>query len=96
MVMETRLVRRKLVLTCHSLRQMLGTVPQSPMLFNDTVMSNISYANRMASEEEVFEACRAACIHDKILTFSDGYETRVGERGVYVSPSPRFSLGAVS
>jgi ABC-type multidrug transport system fused ATPase/permease subunit len=61
---------------------MLGTVPQSPVLFNDTVMANISYANRIASEADVFEACKAACIHDKILSFSDGYETRVGERGV--------------
>ena len=51
---------------------MLGAVPQAPVLFNDTVMANIHYANRMASEDEVFEACKAACIHDKILSFSDG------------------------
>jgi ABC-type multidrug transport system fused ATPase/permease subunit len=55
-----------------SLRQVLGTVPQAPVLFNDTVMANIQYANRMASEDQVFEACTAACIHDKILGFSDG------------------------
>ncbi|KUI66851.1 Heavy metal tolerance protein [Cytospora mali] len=69
----------------HSLRAHIGVVPQNPSLFNDTIMSNIRYAKLEATDEEVFEACRAAAIHDQILGFSDGYETRVGERGIKLS-----------
>ncbi|SPO03993.1 related to vacuolar membrane protein HMT1 [Cephalotrichum gorgonifer] len=68
-----------------SLRDRIGIVPQAPVLFNDTILNNIRYARITASDEEVFDACRAAWIHDKILSFSDGYETRVGERGVKLS-----------
>ncbi|TDZ21857.1 Heavy metal tolerance protein [Colletotrichum orbiculare MAFF 240422] len=69
----------------HSLRDRIGMVPQNPILFDDTIMNNIRYARITASDEEVFEACRAACIHDKIMTFTDGYHTRVGERGIKLS-----------
>jgi ABC-type multidrug transport system fused ATPase/permease subunit len=48
-------------------------------------MYNLKYANASASDEEVYEACRAASIHDKILTFPDGYQTKVGERGLRLS-----------
>lgn len=69
----------------YSLRAHIGVVPQNPSLFNDTIMKNIRYAKLEASDEEVFEACRAAAIHDQILGFSDGYDTRVGERGMKLS-----------
>ncbi|TIC94064.1 Heavy metal tolerance protein [Colletotrichum higginsianum] len=69
----------------HSLRDRIGLVPQNPVLFDDTIISNIRYARITASDDEVFEACKAACIHDKILTFTDGYNTRVGERGIKLS-----------
>lgn len=69
----------------YTLRDRIGMVPQSPTLFDDTIMNNVRYAKMTASDEEVFEACRAACIHDKILGFTNGYETRVGERGVKLS-----------
>ncbi|PFH55527.1 hypothetical protein XA68_18112 [Ophiocordyceps unilateralis] len=68
-----------------SLRDTLGVVPQTPLLFNATIMENLRYAKLSASDEEVFEACRAAAIHDKILAFPDGYETNVGESGVRLS-----------
>ncbi|KAJ2900779.1 hypothetical protein MKZ38_002217 [Zalerion maritima] len=68
-----------------SLRARLGVVPQSPILFNDTVINNIRYARLSATDEEVFEACKAACIHDQIQGFSDQYKTVVGERGVKLS-----------
>ncbi|KAI1866116.1 uncharacterized protein JN550_007805 [Neoarthrinium moseri] len=68
-----------------SLRQSIGIVPQAPILFDDTIMSNIRYARLTASDEEVHEACKAAAIHDHIMGFSDGYQTRVGERGVKIS-----------
>ncbi|KAF3801024.1 Heavy metal tolerance protein [Colletotrichum gloeosporioides] len=69
----------------HSLRDRIGLVPQNPILFDDTIMNNIRYARITASDDEVFDACRAACIHDKIVTFTDGYNTRVGERGIKLS-----------
>ncbi|RDA90486.1 hypothetical protein CP533_3021 [Ophiocordyceps camponoti-saundersi (nom. inval.)] len=68
-----------------SLRNALGVVPQTPLLFNASIMENLRYAKLSASDEEVFDACRAAAIHDKILAFPDGYETNVGESGVRLS-----------
>ncbi|PNP54544.1 hypothetical protein THARTR1_05101 [Trichoderma harzianum] len=68
-----------------SLRSRIGAVPQSTLVFNDTIMNNVRYSRREATDEEVYEACRAACIHDKILEFPDGYETEVGEHGVKLS-----------
>ncbi|KAM0343009.1 hypothetical protein ACHAPU_009039 [Fusarium lateritium] len=68
-----------------SLRDRIGVVPQSPILFDDTIMNNVRYGRITASDEEVFEACQAACIHDKIKGFTHGYKTRVGERGVKLS-----------
>jgi ABC-type transport system involved in Fe-S cluster assembly fused permease/ATPase subunit len=71
--------------TLDSLRAVLGAVPQDPSLFNQTIMENIRYARLDATDEEIHEACRAAAIHDKILTFPDGYKSKVGERGVKLS-----------
>lgn len=71
--------------TLQSLRECIGMVPQSPALFNESIMQNIRYAKLEASDDEVMEACKGAAIHDKILTFSEGYQTRVGENGVKLS-----------
>lgn len=68
-----------------SLRDRIGIVPQNPILFDDTIINNVRYGRITATDEEVFEACRAACIHDKIMGFTSGYNTRVGERGVKLS-----------
>jgi ABC-type transport system involved in Fe-S cluster assembly fused permease/ATPase subunit len=68
-----------------SLRDSFGFVPQDPSLFNVTLMENIKYARMEATDEEVMDACRAAAIHDKILTFPDKYKSTVGERGVKLS-----------
>jgi ABC-type transport system involved in Fe-S cluster assembly fused permease/ATPase subunit len=72
-------------ITIDSLRRHIGVVPQDTVLFNESIMYNLKYAKPDATEEQVFEACRAASIHDKILTFPDGYETKVGERGLRLS-----------
>lgn len=61
-----------LVLTSCSLRAQIGVVPQAPILFDDTIMNNVRYAKLTATDEEVYEACKAASIHDQILTFADG------------------------
>ncbi|KKY14362.1 putative heavy metal tolerance protein [Phaeomoniella chlamydospora] len=72
-------------LSIDSVRQHVGVVPQDTVLFNETLMYNIRYAKQDATDEEVYAACRAASIHDKILSFPDGYETKVGERGLRLS-----------
>lgn len=72
-------------ITIHSLRDHFGVVPQETMLFNDTLMYNLLYAKPSASEESVYDACRAANVHEKIMALPDGYETRVGERGLRLS-----------
>lgn len=72
-------------LTIDSVRSHIGVVPQDTVLFNETLMYNLKYANQNATEEEVYAACRAASIHDKIMTFPDEYNTKVGERGLRLS-----------
>jgi ABC-type transport system involved in Fe-S cluster assembly fused permease/ATPase subunit len=72
-------------LTIDSVRSHIGVVPQDTVLFNESLMYNLRYANPTATDEDVYEACRAASIHDKIMTFPDKYETKVGERGLRLS-----------
>jgi ABC-type transport system involved in Fe-S cluster assembly fused permease/ATPase subunit len=71
--------------TIDSVRRHIGVVPQDTLLFNETLMYNLRYANPNCTDEDVFAACRAASIHDKILAFPDGYRTKVGERGLRLS-----------
>jgi ATP-binding cassette subfamily B protein len=68
-----------------SLRAAIGIVPQDTVLFNDTILYNIRYGRPEASDAEVFEAARAAHIHDFIETLPLKYETMVGERGLKLS-----------
>jgi ATP-binding cassette subfamily B protein len=68
------------------LRRNIGIVEQEPFLFSRSIRENISYgAGRAVTEEEVIEAAKAASIHDVILSFPEGYNTVVGERGVTLS-----------
>jgi ABC-type multidrug transport system fused ATPase/permease subunit len=69
----------------YSLRDRIGVVPQSVALFADSIMNNVRYARLGATDEEVYAACKAACMHDKILTFTDGYDSFVGDRGIKLS-----------
>ncbi|KAE9969959.1 hypothetical protein BLS_005139 [Venturia inaequalis] len=71
--------------TLDSLREVIGIVPQDPALFNQTVMENVRYARLDAKNDEIIEACKAAAVHDKIMSFPDGYKSKVGERGVKLS-----------
>jgi ATP-binding cassette subfamily B protein len=68
-----------------SLRGAIGIVPQDTVLFNDTIYYNIQYGRPDASREEVVAAAKAAHIHDFISSLPDGYEARVGERGLKLS-----------
>lgn len=72
-------------ITIDSLRRHIGVVPQDTVLFNETLMYNLKYANQKATDAEIHAACRAASIHDKIMAFPDGYNTKVGERGLRLS-----------
>jgi ATP-binding cassette subfamily B protein len=68
------------------LRQQIGIVEQEPFLFSRSIRENITYGvGRDVSQEEVERAARAAAIHDVILSFPDGYDTLVGEKGVTLS-----------
>ena len=76
--------------TLHSLRAQIGLVPQETTLFSDTVRANIRYGRLEATQEEIEAAARAANAHDFIVEeLSDGYDTRVGERGVKLSGGQR-------
>ena len=71
--------------TMESLRQNISPVLQDTFLFNGTIAENIGYASPESSLEEIMEAAKAANIHEDILEMPDGYETRVGERGLRLS-----------
>ncbi|MGH8458576.1 MAG: ABCB family ABC transporter ATP-binding protein/permease, partial [Nevskiales bacterium] len=71
--------------TQDSLRQVIGVVPQDTVLFNDTIYYNIAYGRPGASREQVERAAHMAHLDDFIRRLPDGYETRVGERGLKVS-----------
>ncbi|KAI5920629.1 P-loop containing nucleoside triphosphate hydrolase protein [Camillea tinctor] len=71
--------------TLTSLRSAFGVVPQDPLLFNASIAENLRYAKPEATDAELEDACRAAAIHAKILSFPAGYATKVGENGVKLS-----------
>jgi subfamily B ATP-binding cassette protein MsbA len=75
-----------------SLRQHIGLVTQETVLFNDTVRYNISYSRPEASAEQIEEAARVAFAHDFIMELPDGYDTIVGERGIFLSGGQRQRL----
>ena len=71
--------------TLSSLRGSISPVLQDTFLFDGTIRENISYARPDASLQEIEEAAKAANIHEDILAMPDGYETKVGERGLRLS-----------
>jgi ATP-binding cassette subfamily B protein len=68
-----------------SLRRALGIVPQDSVLFNDSIGYNIGYGRDGASQAEIEAAARGASIHDFIAGLPQGYESKVGERGLKLS-----------
>ncbi|KAH8167151.1 hypothetical protein CIB48_g1082 [Xylaria polymorpha] len=75
-----------------SLRESIGVVPQDTPLFNDTVGHNIRYGNMSAPEGEVVAAAQRARIHDIIASWPQGYDTKVGERGMMISGGEKQRL----
>lgn len=72
-------------ITQDSLRSSIGIVPQDTVLFNDTIGYNIGYANPEATQKEIYDAAKAAQIHDFIMSLPKAYDTMVGERGLKLS-----------
>ena len=68
-----------------SLRRAIGIVPQDTVLFNETIYYNIAYGDPSASTKQIEQAARLARIHDFVMSTPDGYQTRVGERGLKLS-----------
>ena len=75
--------------TQESLRDAIAFVPQEPILFHRSLMENIRYGRRDATDEEVLEAAKKAHCHEFITGFPEQYETFVGERGVKLSGGER-------
>lgn len=70
----------------HFLRSEIGIVEQEPFLFSRSIKENISYgAKGDVTEDELISAAKAAAIHDVVMTFPDGYNTLIGEKGVTLS-----------
>ena len=67
------------------LRETCGYVPQDNFLFSDTISENIRFGDRSKTQEEIEAAAKAACVHENIMDFAEGYNTMVGERGVSLS-----------
>jgi len=68
-----------------SLRRAIGVVPQDTALFNDTIGNNVAYGRIGSTHEDVVAACRAAHVHELIVSLPQEYDTPVGERGVTIS-----------
>jgi subfamily B ATP-binding cassette protein MsbA len=76
-------------ITMDSWYRQIALVPQETILFGGTILDNIRYGDREATEEEVLAASRAAHAHDFIMSFPDQYQTIVGEKGINMSGGQR-------
>lgn len=75
-----------------TLRNQVAMVLQKNVLFSGTIRDNLRWGNENATEEEITEACKAACAHDFITDFVDGYDTNLGQGGVNVSGGQKQRL----
>lgn len=75
--------------TLHSLRTQMGIMMQDSFIFAGTIMDNIRYGNRSATDEEVIRAAKTVCAHDFIMEMENGYKTQVNERGSRLSAGQR-------
>ena len=75
--------------TLHSLRTQMGVMMQDSFIFSGTIMDNIRYGNKTATDEEVIRAAKTVRAHDFIMQMEDGYQTQVNERGSRLSVGQR-------
>ena len=69
----------------HGLRKQIGYVPQDVFLFSDTIANNISFGLDESDEAKIYQAARDADVYNNIMAFPQGFNTRVGERGITLS-----------
>ncbi len=79
-------------LTLESVREQIGTVAQDTILFNDSILGNLSFGRQSATREEVIEAAKIANAHDFIMESGEGYDTNIGDRGMKLSGGQRQRL----
>ena len=75
-----------------NLRDLIGLVTQDAILFNDSVLNNISYGQKNINKDEVVEAAKTANIHDFIVSLENGYDSVIGERGTLLSGGQKQRL----
>ena len=75
-----------------NLRNAVSMVLQKNVLFSGTIKDNLKWGNENATDEEIVEATKAACAHDFIMSFPDGYDTELGQGGVNVSGGQKQRL----
>lgn len=75
--------------TLRSLRTQMGVMMQDSFIFSGTIMDNIRYGNKEATDEQVISAAKVVCAHDFIMQMEDGYNTQVNERGNRLSVGQR-------
>ncbi|WP_303836441.1 ABC transporter ATP-binding protein [Ruminococcus flavefaciens] len=75
-----------------TLRDQVAMVLQKNVLFSGTIRDNLRWGDENATDEEIMEACKAACAHDFIMSFPDGYATDLGQGGVNVSGGQKQRL----
>jgi len=85
-LLDDRCVRE---LDLHALRSAIAIVPQETFLFSDTIGKNVAFGARGATPAAIAEAAALACLDEAVEDFPDGFETRVGERGVTLSGGQR-------
>jgi ATP-binding cassette subfamily B protein len=76
----------------HYIRHQIATVLQEPFLFSKSIINNLKIANKNASMEDIQNAAKIADIHHNIMSFKEGYDTRVGEKGVTLSGGQKQRL----
>ena len=75
--------------TLHSLRSQMSVMMQDSFIFSGTIMDNIRYGNKTATDEDVVRAAKTVCAHDFIMKMEKGYQTQVNERGSRLSAGQR-------
>ncbi|HIY64626.1 MAG TPA: ABC transporter ATP-binding protein/permease [Candidatus Mediterraneibacter stercoripullorum] len=75
--------------TLHSLRSQMSVMMQDSFIFSGTIMDNIRYGNKTATDEDVVRAAKTVCAHDFIMKMENGYQTQVNERGSRLSAGQR-------
>lgn len=78
--------------TLKELRSIIGFVPQKSLLFTGTIEDNVKWGNRSALHSEVEAAAKTAQIHDTVASFPEGYQTKVGQKGVNLSGGQKQRL----